>query len=137
MLHLEVKLKQGKLDWRILKLQFHKNHKSKVFKAGNWQTAVVIYIILRAYSNDRVSFKGYTNITNKQVWLLYFGAKCMTQKYRKLHLTAFLFMDTEIQEKGCKSVFSRWNSNKELAAEVVRDIKAENKVWLLFVQGKR
>ena len=45
-------------------------------------------------------------------------------------------MDTEIREKGCVPVVSRLNSNKELAAEIVIAIKAENKVWL-FVQGKR
>ena len=31
-LHLEVKLKQIKLDWRVLKLWFHKNCKSNVLK---------------------------------------------------------------------------------------------------------
>ena len=45
-------------------------------------------------------------------------------------------MDSEIREKGCVSALSRLNSNKELAAEIVIAIKAENKVWL-FVQGKR
>ena len=37
-------------------------------------------------------------------------------------------MDTEIREKGCVPVVSRLNSNKELAAEIVIAIKAENKV---------
>ena len=45
-------------------------------------------------------------------------------------------MDAEIREKGCVSVISRLNSNKELAVEIVAAIKAENKVWLMFVQGK-
>ena len=46
-------------------------------------------------------------------------------------------MDTAIPGKGCVSVISRLNSNKELAAEIIRAIKEENKVWLMFVQGKR
>ena len=45
-------------------------------------------------------------------------------------------MDAEIREKGCVSVISRLNSNKELAVEIVTAIKAESKVWLMFVQGK-
>ena len=35
------------------------------------------------------------------------------------------------------SVISRLNSNKQVAAEVVRAFKAENKLWLKFVQPKR
>ena len=31
-LHLEVKLKQAKLDWRVFNLEFHKNCKNNVFK---------------------------------------------------------------------------------------------------------
>ena len=46
-------------------------------------------------------------------------------------------MDIEIPEKGCVSVISRLNNNKGLAAEIVRTIKAADKVWLMFVQGKR
>ena len=46
-------------------------------------------------------------------------------------------MDAEIQEKGCVSVISILNSNKGLAAEIVRAVKAESKVWLMFVQCKR
>ena len=46
-------------------------------------------------------------------------------------------MDAEIREKGCVSVISRLNSNKGLAAEIVRAVKAENKVWLMFSQGKK
>ena len=45
-------------------------------------------------------------------------------------------MDTEIQENVCMSVISRLNSNKRLAAEIVRAVKEENKVWLMFVQVK-
>ena len=45
-------------------------------------------------------------------------------------------MDAEIREKGCVSVISRLNSNKWLADEIVGAVKAENKVWLMFVQGK-
>ena len=48
-----------------------------------------------------------------------------------------LWLDAEIQEKVYVSVTSRLNSNKELAAEIVRAVKAESKVWLIFVQGKR
>ena len=47
-----------------------------------------------------------------------------------------LCKDTEIREKDCVSVISRLNSNKELAAEIVRAIKAENKVWLMSVDSK-
>ena len=45
-------------------------------------------------------------------------------------------MDTEIREKGCVLVLSRLNRNKRLAAEIVRDVKAENRVRLMFVQSK-
>ena len=45
-------------------------------------------------------------------------------------------MDTAIRGKGCVSVISRLNSNKELAAEIVRAIKEENKVWLMSVDSK-
>ena len=41
-------------------------------------------------------------------------------------------MDTEIRENVCMSVILRLNSNKELAADIVR-----NKVWLMFEQGKQ
>ena len=47
-----------------------------------------------------------------------------------------LCKDTEIREKDCVSVISRLNSNKELAAEIVRAVKAENKVWLMSVDSK-
>ena len=46
-------------------------------------------------------------------------------------------MDIEIREKCCVSVISRLNNEKRLAAEIVRAVKAENKVRLMFVQGKR
>ena len=42
-------------------------------------------------------------------------------------------MDAEIREKGCVSVISILNSNKELTADIVTAAKAENKVWLMFV----
>ena len=47
-----------------------------------------------------------------------------------------LCKDTEIREKGCVLVISRLSSNKELAAEIVRAIKTESKVWLMFVEGE-
>ena len=46
-------------------------------------------------------------------------------------------MVAEVREKGFESVFSRLNSNKELVAEIVRAVKAVNKLWLMFVQCKR
>ena len=46
-------------------------------------------------------------------------------------------MDTEGRERGCVSVFSRLNGNKKHAAEIDRAVKVENKVWLMFVQGKQ
>ena len=46
-------------------------------------------------------------------------------------------MDIEIREKCCVSVISRLNNENRLAAEIVRAVKAENKVRLMFVQGKR
>ena len=48
-----------------------------------------------------------------------------------------LRMDAEIQEKGCVSVISRLNSKKGLATEIVRAVKEENIVWLMFSQGKK
>ena len=45
-----------------------------------------------------------------------------------------LCKDTEIREKSWVSVISRLNS--ELAADRVRAIKAENKVWLISVDSK-
>ena len=46
-------------------------------------------------------------------------------------------MDAEIREKGCMSVILRLNSNNGVAAEIVRPVKSENKVWLMFVQDNR
>ena len=46
-------------------------------------------------------------------------------------------MDAEGRERGCVSVFSRLNGNKKHAAEIDRAVKVENKVWLMFVQGKQ
>ena len=46
-------------------------------------------------------------------------------------------MDAEIREKGYVSVTSRLNSNKKLASEIVRAVKAERKVWLIFVNGHK
>ena len=34
-------------------------------------------------------------------------------------------------------VISRLNSNKQVEAEVVGALKVENKVWLIFVPGKK
>ena len=48
-----------------------------------------------------------------------------------------LRMNAEIQEKGCVSVISRLNSKKGLATEIVRAVKEENIVWLIFSQGKK
>ena len=46
-------------------------------------------------------------------------------------------MDAEGPERGCVSVFSRLNGNKKHAAEIDRAVKVENKVWLMFAQGKQ
>ena len=46
-------------------------------------------------------------------------------------------MDAEGRERGCVSVFSRLNGTKKHAAEIDRAVKVENKVWLMFVQGKQ
>ena len=45
-------------------------------------------------------------------------------------------MNAEIQEVSFESVLSRLNSKKEAVAEVVRAVKAQNKVGLMFAQGK-
>ena len=41
-------------------------------------------------------------------------------------------MNAEIGEVSSVQVISKLNGNKQVAAEVVR----QNKVWLMFVQGK-
>ena len=46
-------------------------------------------------------------------------------------------LNAEIREVSCVSVILRLNRKKEVAAEVVRAVTVENKVWLMFVQGKR
>ena len=84
----------------------------------------------------RVSFEvDYTNITNKQVWKLYLWAKFMTT-------TSYIWllcMHTAIREKGCVSVISILNSNKELAAEIIRAINKKAKCgWCLYkVNGNK
>ena len=45
-------------------------------------------------------------------------------------------MNAEIREVSCVSVISRLNSNKQVASGLVRALNAENKVFLMFVQGK-
>ena len=46
-------------------------------------------------------------------------------------------LNGERREVICVSIISGLKSNKEIVAEVVRPVKAENKMWLMFVQGKR
>ena len=48
-----------------------------------------------------------------------------------------LGLNAEIREVSCVSVILRLNRKKEVAAEVVRALTVENKVQLMFVQGKR
>ena len=48
-----------------------------------------------------------------------------------------LCLNAEIREVSCVSVILRLNCKKEVAAEVVRAVTVENKVQLMFVQGKR
>ena len=45
-------------------------------------------------------------------------------------------LNGERREVICVSIISGLKSNKEIVAEVVRPVKAENKMWLMFVQGK-
>ena len=45
-------------------------------------------------------------------------------------------MNAEIGEVSSVQVISKLNGNKQVAAEVVRGLKGQNKVWLMFVQGK-
>ena len=42
-----------------------------------------------------------------------------------------------MQEVSSVSVISRLDSKKQVAAEIVRTVNLKNKVWLIFVQGKR
>ena len=46
-------------------------------------------------------------------------------------------LKAEIWEVSSVSVISRLDSNKEVAPEIVKGVKAENKVWLIFVKFKR
>ena len=48
-----------------------------------------------------------------------------------------LCLNAEIREVSCVSVILRLNRKKEVAAEGVRAVTVENKVRLMFVQGKR
>ena len=48
-----------------------------------------------------------------------------------------LCLNTKIREVSCVSVILRLNRKKEVAGEVVRAVTVENKVWLMFVQGKQ
>ena len=48
-----------------------------------------------------------------------------------------LCLNTKIREVSCVSVILRLNRKKEVAAVVVRAVTVENKVRLMFVQGKR
>ena len=45
-------------------------------------------------------------------------------------------MNAEILEVSRVSVISRLNSDKTVACGLVRAVNPENKVWLIFVQGK-
>ena len=45
-------------------------------------------------------------------------------------------MNGETREVSCVSNISGLDSNKEVVAKVVRAVKEENKMWLMFVQGK-
>ena len=46
-------------------------------------------------------------------------------------------LNARIREVSCVSVILRLNQKKEVSAEVVRAVTVENKVWLIFLQGKR
>ena len=46
-------------------------------------------------------------------------------------------LNARIREVSCVSVILRLNHKKEVSAEVVRAVTVENKVWLMFLQGKR
>ena len=48
-----------------------------------------------------------------------------------------LCLNAKIREVSCVSVFLRLSNKKEVAAVVVRAVTVENKVRLMFVQGKR
>ena len=48
-----------------------------------------------------------------------------------------LILNAEIWEASRMRVISRLNSNKQDLVEVVRALKAENKVWLMFVPAKQ
>ena len=71
-LHLEVKLKQAKLDWRIFNLEFHKNCKNNISK-GRLPIGKLLQLFIEyeehAIMKQQVCIKGYTNITNEQVIL--------------------------------------------------------------------
>ena len=47
-----------------------------------------------------------------------------------------LCLNAEIREVSSVSVILRLNRKKKVAADVVRDVTVENKVRLMFVQGK-
>ena len=42
-----------------------------------------------------------------------------------------------MQELSCVLIICRLNNNKQVVAEVIRRLQAENKVCLIFLQGKR
>ena len=48
-----------------------------------------------------------------------------------------LCLNTEIWEVNRMRVILRFNSNKQVLVEVVRALKAENKVCLIFVTAKQ
>ena len=74
-------MKEAKLDWRLLNLQFHNNCKNNIFN-NKQASGKLPHLFTEAEEHTlmehRVSFKGYTNITNKEVWLPYFCAKYIT-----------------------------------------------------------
>ena len=67
LLRLEATMKETKLDWRLLNLQFHNNCKNNIFN-GKQASGKLPHLFTEAEEHTlmehRVSFKGYTNITN-------------------------------------------------------------------------
>ena len=66
MLHLEVKMKQAKLDWRVFILQFHRNCKNNFFK-GNLESEKLLQLFIESEEhvlNQEATYINVTNITN-------------------------------------------------------------------------
>ena len=71
MLHLEVKLKQAKLDWRVFSLEFHRNGKNYLFK-GTRQSGKFSQLFIESEDhalNEQARFSTVTQNTNF-VWTL-------------------------------------------------------------------